>query len=69
MNFRLAVKVDVGEADDLVALHSMAQGVNGASDTTGALTIFDCNDCYADGHLSLTQTLIHTHTQNIKSEL
>lgn len=62
----MAIKVDVGEADGLVALHwgtSMAQGVNGASDTPGALAIFDCNDCYADGYLSQTHTLIHTQRE------
>lgn len=62
----VAIKVDVGEADGLVALHwgtSMAQGVNGASDTPGALTIFDCNDCFADGYLPLTHSLIYTHTE------
>lgn len=61
-----AIKVDVREADGLVAFHwvtSMARGVNGTSDTPGALTIFDCNDCYADGYLSLTHTLIHTQRE------
>lgn len=62
----MAVKVDMDEADGLVALdwgNSMAQGVNGASNTPGAVTIFDCNDCYADGYLSHTHTHTHTHTQ------
>lgn len=68
----MAIKVDVGEADGLVELHwgtSMAQGVNGASNTRGALTIFDCNDCYADGYLSQTHTHSYIHREDIKSEL
>lgn len=63
----MAIKVGVGETDGLVALDwgtSMAQGVNGTSDTPGALTpltvmiVMQMVTC-------LKHTHIHTHTERI----